>query len=231
MKAQQLTDRLRGFPDFAKLPDETGAELQEKVSITCVSAHETLAAQGEPCLYFPVVLSGQARIFAMDEDGREITLYRLDPGEGCVLAAACSLSEEPMPGSVTVEAAGEGLFIPAALFRAWVERHTFWREYVFRLIAHQLGRVVAITNELAFRRLDTRIAALLVRQGTLNQRLELTHQAVALELGTRREVVSRILKGFEQDGLVKLERGVIQLRDHPGLTKRAGLGSFGDISN
>lgn len=215
-------EALRAFRDFSDLSDEAGSELPERAVILRVDAEQVLATQGSPCEYFPLVLSGRARIFTMDEDGREVTLYRLDPGDGCVLAAMCALSDAPLPGSVVVEAAGEGMLIPARILRGWVERHTFWRQYVFSLVARQLGQVLAITNELAFRRLDTRIAAHLLRSSEPDgTEVRATHQAIALEVGTRREVVSRILKEFEQAGVVSLGRGVVRLIDRPALRRQA----------
>jgi CRP/FNR family transcriptional regulator len=231
MNRLELLDRLRSFPDFAPIPEQAATEIQSEVHLSAIKGQELFAAQGGQCRHFLILLSGQARIFTMSAEGREITLSHLDPGVGCVIAAACCIGGDPLPCSVTIEAAGEGLLIPPPLFRRWVEDHTFWRDYVFKLIASQLGQVVAITNELAFDRLDARIASHLVRQATRGQRLESTHQDVALELGTSRAVVSRILKEFEQEGLVTLQRGAICLRNFGALTERAGLSGFGNLSS
>lgn len=223
MTNEILIDRLRTFTDFGALPDEAGEDLTSEGQLAFVESGFVMSRQGDSMAVYPLVLSGRARIFVMDEDGREITLYRLEPGDGCVLAATCAISETPSPGFSVVEAAGEALLIPATALRNWVDRHPFWRDYVFSLIARQLGAVVAVTNELAFRRLDTRIAGFLLRSaGSPSRRIEMTHQAIALEVGTRREVVSRILKGLEQEGLLRLERGSIEVRDPGALAARAG---------
>ena len=217
-----LLDRVRSFPDFAQMPIEAGADLVESGLVRSVTPDEILATQGSYPQFFPLVLSGQARIYAMDEDGREFTLYRVHPGDGCVLAAACSVSGEPLPGFVVIESAGEALLIPADALRAWVDRHRFWRDYVFSLVARQLGQVVAVTNALAFQRLDVRIAGYLLRGANgPDSSIRATHHAVAMEVGTRREVASRILKELEQAGLVSLGRGVIHVRDRQALARRA----------
>lgn len=230
MSEQDLVHRLRGFVDFEPMPEGAGQELESGARVVSVGTGEVLATQGSPCEVFPVVLSGRARIFAMDEEGREVTLYRLAPGDGCVLAAACSVSGTVLPGFVAVEEAGDALCIPSQTLSAWVDRHRFWRDYVFSLVARQLGQVVAVTNALAFRRLDARIAGYLLEGAELEGAeleadvLHSTHHAVAMEVGSRREVVSRVLKGFEQAGIVSLERGSIRIRNREALARRAGSG-------
>ncbi len=223
MQGQELLERLQSFPDFQELPEEVARDLVRETRVQSVSTETILTVQGSPCSFFHVVLRGRARIFVTSIEGREMTLYRLGPGEGCVLAAACAVSEEPLPGSVVVEAGAEGLFIPAVTLRDWVEKHPFWRRYVFSLIAQQLGRVLAITNNLAFQHLDARIANFLLQEAEASAGIvRATHQTIALELGTRREVTSRILKRFEQDGLVRLERGAVRLLDRERLADQAG---------
>lgn len=217
-----LLATIRNFPDFAALPDAAGDDLVQRSRVLPVPSNKVVAVQGSPCEFFPLVLSGRARIYAMDEDGREITLYRIGPGDGCVLSAACSVSDAPLPGFVTVEVGGEALFIPAEVFRSWVEEHRFWRDYVFTLVARQLGQVVAVTNDLAFRRLDARIAAFLLNSlENDGEAVRVTHHAVAMEVGTRREVASRILKDLELDGILELGRAVVRVRDRRALAERA----------
>ena len=222
MSELDLLHRLRGFTDFEPLPEGAGRELHTGARVVSVRSGEVLATQGSPCEVFPVVLSGRARIFAMDEEGREVTLYRLGPGDGCVLAAACSVSGTVLPGFVAVEEAGDALCVPSRTLSTWVDRHRFWRDYVFSLVARQLGQVVAVTNALAFRRLDARIAGFLLEGATDAGELRSTHHGVAMEVGSRREVVSRVLKGFEQAGIVALERGAIRVLDRQALAERAG---------
>ena len=224
-----LTERLRRFADFAAFPHDLGEEFEANACVRMVAANTILAIQGETCEFFPLVLSGRARVYMMDEDGREITLYRLDPGQGCILAASCALSGAPLPGFSSVEVAGEGLFIPARALRDWVDRYPFWRYYFFSLVARQLGQVIGMTNAIGFRKLDARIASFLLQEADdLNGAVRATHSAIALEIGSRREVVSRILKSFEREGLVTLNRGKVHVQDGQALAKRTG--GIGDIS-
>ena len=223
MTEQPLIERLRKFADFTAFPDEAASALDDQAQIMSVEAGRTLNAQGTPCVVFPLVLSGRARIYVTDADGREITLYRLRPGGGCVLAATCAVTGILSPGFTVVEAAGDAAVIPAEALRSWIDRFPFWRNYVFTLVARELGHVLSVTNDLAFRRLDARIASLLLGQDAETPGIvRMTHEAVACEVGTRREVASRILKALEQDGVVALERGVIRVRDRDALSERAG---------
>ena len=231
MTQHPLLDRLRSFADFSDFSEDAAAAFCREVQLNSVRAQQILAKEGSPCRQFLILLEGEARIYSTGVDGREMTLFHLGPGEGCIIAAICCIGGEPLPASAMIQSAGEGVFIPALVFRSWVENHSFWRGYVFRLIARQLGQVMAITSELAFQRLDARIASLLVRQSGQGERLSVTHQSVARELGTHRVVVSRILKGFEDEGLVALERGAIHLRNPGALTERAGLLGFGNLSS
>lgn len=227
-------DSLRSFSAFQAMPNEVESDLLTGANVLSVPSGRILSSPGEQSPYYPLVMSGRARIYVTDSEGREITLYRLDPGDGCVLAATCSICNLPSPGFAVVEVGGDALLIPATTLRAWVESHTFWRDYVFSLIALQLGHVLAIVNELAFERLDTRIALFLLRNVTNGtDRVRATHQAIAHEIGTRREVASRILKQLERDGLLALERGCVRVRDQSALEKLAGsvFNPFGDIGH
>ncbi|MCH9648887.1 MAG: Crp/Fnr family transcriptional regulator [Deltaproteobacteria bacterium] len=219
---RSLRHRLRDFPDFAALPQDEAQELEQRSRVLSLAADTEIGAQGSSCDFFPLVLSGRARIFTMDDTGREITLYRLGPGEGCVLAATCAISQAPLPGSAVVEEAGDGLILPSSELRFLVNNFAFWRDYFFTLVSRQLGQLIAITNDLAFRHLDARIAQFLLESPSAQRIVKTTHQAVALEVGTRREVASRILKSFEREGLIALERGRIRLRDAGALARRAG---------
>ncbi len=181
-----------------------------------------MCSQGEQCQALPLVLSGNARVFTEGENGREITLYRVFPGETCVLAISCILSGRPSPAFTMAETDGEVLALPGEVFRGWFERSQFWRTYVFAQLAERLVDVIAITNEAVFRRLDCRIASyLLEAPADPRSGIRVTHQDLAAELGSSREVVSRILKSFEHAGLVRLGRGRIRLADRQGLSAKA----------
>ena len=181
-----------------------------------------ICMEGSVCAALPVVLEGTARIYKMGESGREITLYRLGAGDSCILTASCILNENDFPAFAVTEDALEAFLIPPSVLRRWVRQHDAWREYVFDLMSHRLHALIAVVEEVVFRRLDVRLAAYLSERiaGLESPTLHTTHESIAYDLGSSREVVSRLLKEFEHEGLLTLGRGSIHVRDTIGLQSR-----------
>lgn len=175
----------------------------------------SILEEGNECSAVPLVLSGGVRIFKTAESGREVTLYRLGPGESCMLTGSCVISGSRFPARAAVESAAVILLVPAPRFRDWMRRHDAWRGYVFELLSKRLGEVILTVEEIAFRRVDARLAA------ETGGRVSLTHRELAAEIGTAREVVSRLLKDFESERLVRVARGSIRVLDRDGLSRRA----------
>ena len=220
-QVQSHTETLKTFPAFATASDGILSDLANQGIHKKLPSGLMTSLQGTQSHHFPIVLRGSARVFTMGENGREITLYRLKPGEGCVLAAASILSELPLPAFAIIEDAGDFLMVPAEIFQKWFDDVGFWRKFVFSLIAHNLANVIAVTNATTFRRLDARVASHLLEAP--NGEARTTHQAIALELGSSREVISRVLKSFEIEGLVGLGRGSVRLLDRDGLVDKSEL--------
>ena len=186
-----------------------------------LSAGQFICLEGNQCVHLPLVLSGIARVYKIAESGREITLYRIEPGESCILTASCILSHRDFPAFAVAETDVEAVVIPAGDLPAWFNQHAVWRAYLFDLLSRRLGSVIELVEEVAFRHMDARLAAYLMNTAPAAGKVERTHEAVAADLGTSREVVSRLLKDFEQDGLVALSRGVIRVDDERGLSRIA----------
>jgi CRP/FNR family transcriptional regulator len=155
--------------------------------------------------------------------GREITLYRFSNGESCILTANAILNQKTFPAVAVVESEAEAVMIPAETFRDWVRRYDLWREFVFDLLSQRLSSVMSILDEVVFRRMDARIAALLVNRSRPGARIRITHQEIAAELGTSREVVSRILEGFAAAGVIGSSRGEIEVLDPGDLKAREAM--------
>jgi CRP/FNR family transcriptional regulator len=173
--------------------------------------------EGDMCDQFAVVGSGSLRVYKVAESGREITLYHVHAGESCLLNMSCLLSNKPCPATARAETAVEALLFSSETFRRWVNTNEAVSSYFFAMIAERMSGVMALVEEVAFRRLDERLAEYLLTQGPETQDgvLHITHAEIAAELGSAREVISRLLKDFERVGAIKISRGTIQLRDRP----------------
>jgi CRP/FNR family transcriptional regulator len=164
------------------------------------------------------LFSGVARVFKIGENGREITLYRFSDGESCILTASCILGNHTFPAIAQIECEAEALLIPAPVYYEWMNRHAFWRDYTFALLSNRLAAVMSILDEVAFRRMDARVAELLLRRAaSAGDVIRITHQEIAAELGTSREVVSRILEDLHARGALIAGRGLITLADRQKL--------------
>jgi CRP/FNR family transcriptional regulator len=150
------------------------------------------------------------------------TLYRIGAGETCILSVNAILTGQPVPAAAPTEQRVEAVTIPADVLRDWVRAQELWRQFVFELISQRLIRVLNLVDDVVFRRMDARIAALLLdRSGTQNP-VRITHQEIAAELGTSREVISRILEDLAGAGTLDSARGTIEILDRRPLEVLAG---------
>jgi len=176
---------------------------------------------GDACSGLLLVRSGSVRVQLVSETGRQITLYRVNPGVACVLSTQCLMTGGHYPAEGVAETDVEGVFIGAAQVDALLRDDAGFRSWMFGTYGTRLVDLVMLVEDLLETRIDRRLAHLLVARadgGGIAQ----THQSIAAELGTAREVVSRHLKDFERRGLVTLGRGQIDLVDRQGLVVLAG---------
>ena len=204
-------------PAFAPL-----AELAARAQPMRVPAGTRLFDAGQPCPGFPLVDEGSVSVSMLSPDGRRLELYRVEPGEVCVVSATCLFAHRV--ATATGEARTETALrlITPADFEAVCERDAVLRRYVMGLMAERLADLMALVEAVAFQRLDQRLAALLVARGP---RLLTTHQQLADELGTVREIVSRLLRRFERDGGVALGRERIDVVDAAALQRACAASS------
>ncbi|MCL1824716.1 MAG: Crp/Fnr family transcriptional regulator [Betaproteobacteria bacterium] len=177
-----------------------------------------LFAPGSPCRQFLLLLDGIVRVQALAKNGREIVLYRIYPGDSCVVTASCLLGSTAYPAMGIAETPIQGVVLPTPVFQRLLAESPVFRSFVFSAYAARLTELVARIEEVALERIDVRLARLLLRLAppTTNT-VERTHQDIAADLGSAREVVSRQLKAFEQSGWVELQRGYILLLDRHAL--------------
>jgi len=148
-----------------------------------------------------------------DENGREILLYYIQPGESCIMSFLGGIHDETSKVSAVVEEDAEILFIPVAKAGEWVKEFPEWTDFIFRLYHKRFEELLSVVNAVAFQKLDNRILHLLQQKTKLfnSMEIKITHQQLADELGSTREVVSRLMKQMENEGLVKLSRNKITL--------------------
>ncbi|NNM66627.1 MAG: Crp/Fnr family transcriptional regulator [Spirochaetales bacterium] len=217
------SELFKAFPDLDASDRTLWAALSPLGSLH-LPAGRILLSEGSTCAGVPFVLAGSLHLFKTSETGREITLYRIEAGESCILSTTCILSSGAFPAFARAERDTQAVFVPAGTFRDLVERSSSWRSYVFKLYERRLTQMVTLVEEVAFHRMDQRLARLLLDVSTElgNQvTLPLTHQELATRLGTTREVVTRLLRDFEEEGLVETARGSILLLDSGGLALRS----------
>ena len=203
--------------------------LQHETQGVRLTPGQFVCMEGDACGHLALVLEGTARVYKTSDSGREITLYRVGPGESCILTTSCILSDRPFPAFAAAETEVAARLVPAPVVRNWMEAHPAWRTYVFDLLAGRLGAVIATLEEVAFRQLDARLAQRLLHtvQDTGDATIRTTHQRLAADLGSARAVVSRLLKDFEHDGWIRLQRGAITVLDAKGLRREMQRGGTG----
>lgn len=196
-------------------------ELRQHAQFARIPAGHDVFVDGDRVDGIALLLSGVVRVYKIGETGREITLYRFGLGQSCILSANAILSQKSFPAIATVEEDAEAVMIPADVFRKWVNKYDLWREFVFDLLSERLSTVMAVVDEVVFKRMDRRVAALLLNQAQVQNPMRVTHQEIAAELGSSREVISRILEDFSREELIEAGRGTIEVLDFEGLKSRS----------
>ena len=220
--ATQLREKVFGrFPLFAKAGPDVQAELFEHAALVQIPAQQFICLEGNKCSGIPLVLEGRARVYKLSESGREITLYRVEPGDSCILTASCIMSDIELPAFVATETDVEAIVILPAVLRRWVNQYEVWSEFLWTMLASRFAEVISLVEEVAFQRVDKRTADYLVHAADADGIIKKTHQDIAADIGTSREVISRILKEFEHGGLVTLSRGEIHADDLKELHRAA----------
>jgi CRP/FNR family transcriptional regulator, anaerobic regulatory protein len=171
-----------------------------------------------PCGGFPLVLSGTVKVLQRYPNGRELPLYRVRPGESCLLSGSCLLGHSDYTASGIAETDVELLILPATDFHALIASDEAFRHHVFNLFGERLATVLSLVEAIAYQKLDQRLAALLLAKG---DSVHATHQALADELGSVREIVSRLLRSFEDRGWVDVARERIRIVDRAALAALA----------
>lgn len=180
---------------------------------------DCLFREGDDCESFVFVISGSLKIQRPTPEGHELVLYRVDAGQECHLASACLLGGERYSATAVAEEASEVLIIPRSDFFQLLEQQPDFRAFIYRNIEHGMTELLDLVQEVAFDPMVHRLAVVLIKRSHAGAVVATTHEELALELGSAREVISRLLKGFEHKGWVRLHRGLIEIVDSVALAK------------
>jgi CRP/FNR family transcriptional regulator len=221
--AEQLERITLALPGLRRAEAGVLRDFRQMAFMARIPRGHDMFMEGDHVDAIALLISGVVRVYKIGEMGREITLYRFGNGESCILTANAILSQKTFPAVAVVESDAEAVMIPSDTFRDWVRHYDFWREFVFELLSQRLSSVMSILDEVVFQRMDARIAAFLLKKARPGLRIQITHQEIAAELGTSREVVSRILEGFASAGMIVGSRGELEIQDRDGLEARTAL--------
>jgi CRP/FNR family transcriptional regulator len=197
---------------------ELARQLADVAQPVRIPADTMLFSHGSPCRQFLLLLDGVVRVQAFSTGGREIVLYRLHPGEACIMTSACLLGGQAYAAEGIAETALHAATISHRNFERLLLESTAFRGFVFGAFGARITALVGRVEEVALERIDGRLARLLLRLASeVGATIECTHHSLAADLGSAREVVSRQLKAFERCGWVVLRRGRIRVLDHAAL--------------
>ncbi|MBM3393412.1 MAG: Crp/Fnr family transcriptional regulator [Betaproteobacteria bacterium] len=214
-KADALRTLPERFPVIRQLSPEQQATLSDALQWREAPAGTVMFDDHQPCMGFPLLVEGRVRVVKSAPNGREIVLYRVEPGEGCILSGGCLLGHSDYSARGLAERDVTVLSLPPAEFSRLIAASPAFREFVFGMYGARLAEVMELVEEVAFRKLDTRLAQLLIHRGPV---ITETQQRLAHELGSVREVVSRVLRSFEERGWIQIERERVTVRDMMALT-------------
>jgi CRP/FNR family transcriptional regulator len=189
-------------------------DLRRNSQLKTLPAETVLMQSNSYIRSIPVVLSGSMRVIRQDEDGREILLYYIKPGESCIMSFLAGIHEDTSKVKLVLEEDSEILMLPIAKASEWIKVYPEWADFIFKLYHKRFEELLDVINAVAFQKLDDRIVTLLKRKAGVykSNEFSITHQQLAEELGTTREAVSRLLKQMEKQELITLSRNKITLK-------------------
>lgn len=206
-------DWLSRFEGLNALEPALRDRLVERSRLISVPKGDRVFGAGKRPEHLLMLLSGTVRVQQTSDTGREIVLYRVHAGESCVLTTASLLAHEAYAAEGVAETDVQAVAIPRAIFDELIATSKNFRDFVFAAYSRRITDLFYVIDEIAFRRVDIRLAQKLLELQSINNVLQATHQQLAAELGTAREVISRQLQEFQRRGWVELARGEVRLTD------------------
>ena len=203
------------FPVFSKLTRDQQAQVERYAALRTVPKGTVIHDGTTGCTGFLIVVSGQLRSYILSDEGREITLYRLFPMDACLFSASCLFSSIQFDVTVETEKDSEIFVIPSVIYQKLMQESLPVSNYTNELMATHMSDVMWLMEQVMWKSFDKRLAAFLLEESAIedSRELKITHEKIANHMGTAREVVTRMLRYFQNEGMVKLTRGTIQLTD------------------
>lgn len=216
MKKDEREKLFGCYPVLTQLSPDLFLRIEQESQLIRVPAGRELFHEGSPCKIFPLLFEGTIRATKCGPQGNEILLYKLNPGESCVITVVALLGQTSYPGRGTAETDLGMLAVPRALFLELILTSQPFRMFVFQFLSHRMAHLMTLIDDVAFRRVDQRLASRLL---LTESPIIITHQALADELGTTREVISRTLEAFQDSGLLRLGRKRIEILNRQALNR------------
>lgn len=218
-----MNDLASYFPLWGELEPHQRRQLEEAAVFRTVSAGTVLHRGMADCIGLLVLRSGQLRAYILSEEGKEVTLYRLFDGDVCLFSASCMLSSIQFDLMLETERETGLWVIPTQVYQSLTAQSAAAANFTSQLMASRFSEVMWLVEQILFKSFDKRLAAFLIQESSIEERdeLALTHEKIAHHLGTAREVVTRMLKYFQSEGMVRLSRGGVTLIDRQKLLSLA----------
>ena len=206
-----LDGLISDYPFLKMLDEEALAIIERNLVQKKVQAGELLINGEEACWGFSFIKSGVLRVYRLNDEGREVTLYRLRKGDSCFMTVICALTQNNTHAYVRVEEDSELVILPMLLFEKYLMNHPVYLQFVFKNLYEKFLSVIQVVENVTFNSIEQRVIDYL-QQLSRGGLLYRTHEQIAFDIGSTREVVSRTLKSLERKGMVKLERGKILIK-------------------
>jgi CRP/FNR family transcriptional regulator, anaerobic regulatory protein len=210
---KQIKQLFNLYPVLSGVDQELLTRVLSDAKLVTLKAGTVIFNELQPCNAFPFILSGNIRVYKHSVNGRELSLYNVAPGDACVVTAGCLLVDEPYNASGLAQMDSVLVMMTANDFENLLSLRVF-REFIFSLFSKRISELMQLVEEVAFQKLDSRLASLLLRRG---RHIKVSHQELADELGTVREMITRVLKSFSDSGLIALGRERIDILDESAL--------------
>ncbi len=208
---------LNCFPALQPIADPHWLAAVEAAREITLPAGTTVFRDGDPCRSYLLVLEGSVRVQKVSESGKEIVLYRVEAGQTCILTTSCLLADDDYLAEAITETEVSAVAIPTTRFHDALSHSAEFRKFVFHSYGKRIATLMALVEALAFGRMDARLAHRLLDIKHTRGEISVTHYELAADLGTAREVISRLLKDFERHGWIRLHRGRIEILDPQAL--------------